>query len=53
MAVPLIYLDENRTFGGDLDDGATRLNYYYEVLQNSIDRSVSDCPDLQARDLAG
>ncbi len=53
MAVPLIYLDENRTFGGDLDDGATRLNYYYEVLQNSIDRSVSDCPDLQARELAG
>jgi len=53
MAVPLIYLDENRTFGGDLDDGATRLNYYYDVLQKSIDRSTESCPDLQARELAG
>lgn len=53
MAVPLIYLDENRSFGGDLDDGATRLNYYYDVLQKSIDRAQGDCRELQARELAG
>jgi len=30
VAVPLIYLDETRTFGGQLDDGDTRLQHYYE-----------------------
>lgn len=53
MAVPLIYLDENRSFGGDLDDGATRLNYYNEVLQRSIRRARGDCPNLERRELAG
>ncbi|HEX4132164.1 MAG TPA: glycosyltransferase family 2 protein [Pirellulales bacterium] len=32
LAVPLIYLDEKRSFGGSLDDAATRLKYYYDVL---------------------
>ena len=35
-AVPLIYLDEARSFGGALDDGATRLEYYHLVLDRSI-----------------
>ena len=32
LAVPLIYLDESRSFGGSLDNSQTRLRYYYEVL---------------------
>ncbi|MGE3777596.1 MAG: glycosyltransferase family 2 protein, partial [Pirellulaceae bacterium] len=34
--VPLIYLDEARSFGGVLDDGSTRLEYYHLVLDRSI-----------------
>ncbi len=34
--VPLIYLDEERSFGGALDDGQTRLEYYHRVLQRSL-----------------
>ncbi len=36
LPVPLIYLEEERSFGGDLDDGATRLNYYQAVLERSL-----------------
>ena len=36
LPVPLIYLDETRSFGGKLDDGQTRLQYYDEVLDRSI-----------------
>lgn len=35
LPVPLIYLDEKRSFGGALDDGATRLTYYRSVIENS------------------
>lgn len=31
--VPLIYLDEDRSFGGSLDDSESRRAYYFEVLQ--------------------
>jgi glycosyltransferase involved in cell wall biosynthesis len=34
--VPLIYLDESRSFGGSLDDTATRLAYYREVLKREM-----------------
>ncbi len=34
--VPLIYLDEARSFGGVLDDASTRLEYYHLVLDRSI-----------------
>lgn len=34
--VPLIYLDEKRSFGGVLDDASTRLQYYHLVLDRSI-----------------
>lgn len=37
--VPLIYLDEERTFGGALDDCHTRLEYYRLVLDRSRIRS--------------
>ncbi len=36
LPVPLIYLEEERSFGGMLDDGETRLRYYHEVLQRSL-----------------
>ncbi len=36
LPVPLIYLDEDRSFGGILDDSRTRLEHYREVLQRSI-----------------
>ncbi|MFN7802602.1 MAG: glycosyltransferase family 2 protein [Planctomycetaceae bacterium] len=38
--VPRVYLDEQRSFGGSLDDGAIRLAHYREVL----DRAVSTHP---------
>jgi glycosyltransferase involved in cell wall biosynthesis len=36
LPVPLIYLDEKRSFGGALDDGQTRLEYYYLTLDRAI-----------------
>lgn len=43
IAVPLIYLDETRTFGGPLDDGNTRLNHYYDVINRAMKALPSDC----------
>jgi len=40
LPVPLIYLDEARSFGGSLDDANTRLNYYRQVLER-VRRSAS------------
>jgi dolichol-phosphate mannosyltransferase len=37
LPVPLIYLEEERSFGGALDDAATRLAYYRRVLDRSMD----------------
>ena len=34
--VPLIYLDESRSFGGSLDDANLRLAYYREVLDREL-----------------
>jgi glycosyltransferase involved in cell wall biosynthesis len=39
--VPLIYLEEKRSFGGTLDDEETRLDYYTHVIQRSIDVATS------------
>jgi glycosyltransferase involved in cell wall biosynthesis len=36
LPVPLIYLDEKRSFGGVLDDGQTRLEYYHLTLDRAI-----------------
>lgn len=36
VKVPLIYLEEERSFGGALDDGQTRLGYYHQVLDRTI-----------------
>lgn len=34
--VPLVYLEEERSFGGSLDVAATRLSYYQEVLDREM-----------------
>jgi glycosyltransferase involved in cell wall biosynthesis len=36
IPVPLIYLDETRSFGGSLDDGNVRLTYYNKIIDASI-----------------
>jgi len=38
--VPLIYLDETRSFGGALDDERTRLEYYLLVIQRAMDAAA-------------
>jgi dolichol-phosphate mannosyltransferase len=39
LAVPLIYLDESRAFGGALDDAEYRLNHYRSVFQQSLKKA--------------
>ena len=39
LPVPLIYLDEARSFGGSLDNAAIRLAVYREVLHRSLAQS--------------
>jgi dolichol-phosphate mannosyltransferase len=39
VAVPLIYLDEKRAFGGSLDDPTIRLKHYREVFRDALDRA--------------
>ena len=34
--VPLVYLDEERSFGGSLDDSRRRMAYYQEVIQREM-----------------
>lgn len=36
IPVPLIYLDEKRSFGGNLDDGERRLAYYRSVIEKGL-----------------
>lgn len=38
LPVPLIYLEEERSFGGALDDGDIRLQYYHLTLDRCIER---------------
>ena len=48
IPVPLIYLDEKRSFGGVLDDGETRLKYYRGVVAQSIARVDGDLVSRRA-----
>lgn len=43
VSVPLIYLDEARSFGGALDAAEVRLEYYRQVIDRSMQ---SACPDV-------
>ncbi len=36
VPVPLIYLEESRSFGGALDDGGARMAYYRDVLRRAL-----------------
>ena len=38
FAVPLVYVDETRSFGGTLDDAEIRLAHYREVLNRELTR---------------
>lgn len=38
MAVPLIYLDASRSFGGSLDDSEYRLRHYRKVFDDALSR---------------
>ena len=39
VAVPLIYLDESRAFGGALDDADYRLKHYRRVFEEALERA--------------
>lgn len=38
LPVPLIYLDEKRSFGGALDDADKRLAYYHHIIDRTLAR---------------
>ncbi len=42
IPVPLIYLEEERSFGGSLDDGGRRLEYYHQVMDAAIHAVTND-----------
>lgn len=46
-AIPRIYLDNTRSFGDQLDDMNTRLDYYHLVINRSIDAIRSNCDSCQ------
>lgn len=43
FAVPLVYLDEKRSFGGSLDDSQQRMAYYQQVLKREMERQDAPC----------
>lgn len=49
VPVPRIYLDENRSFGEDLDNADLRLKYYQQVINRSIEalHDDDDCEKLK------
>lgn len=53
LPVPLIYLDESRSFGGSLDDVEHRLAYYREVLDRSFAALPKPCHERLLEGLAG
>ena len=46
--VPRIYLEEERSFGGSLDDAKIRMAHYQEVIRKAFAEVSSDCPDFSA-----
>ena len=45
MPVPLIYLDEKRSFGGSLDNAEIRLNVYREVIDRALQNKKEPSAD--------
>jgi dolichol-phosphate mannosyltransferase len=52
LPVPLIYLDEKRSFGGALDNAATRLEHYRKVIERSL-AAVGQRGRLSSKALCG
>lgn len=48
-AVPRVYLDEKRSFGGSLDDAEKRLAYYREVIRREMNLQAVDCGAVGGR----
>ena len=46
IAVPLIYNDPTRHFGGMLDDPRSRLAHYLEVFESEMRRPTEEAPEL-------
>jgi len=44
LPVPLIYLEEERSFGGALDNAAVRLKYYRQVLDRALVKAAVPQP---------
>ena len=53
LPVPLIYLDEDRSFGDNLDDPSVRWNYYCQVLTRSFAALPIDCPKKRLGESVG
>src|SRR5262249_42512738 len=49
LPVPLIYLDEERSFGGSLDNANTRKAYYYVVLDRAMRTSHVPAPLMRTK----
>ena len=45
LAVPLIYLEEARSFGGSLDNADTRLQHYRDVIDRSVAALQGEVPE--------
>lgn len=46
--VPRIYLEEERSFGGSLDDANRRMEHYQQVISKAFEEVSSDCPGFSA-----
>jgi dolichol-phosphate mannosyltransferase len=46
LPVPLIYLDERRSFGGALDHAAARLKYYRDLIDRSLAAASALCEEF-------
>ncbi len=47
LPVPLIYLDDERSFGGALDDAQLRLEYYRQVIARSMALAADELAKLE------
>ncbi|MDP6443488.1 MAG: glycosyltransferase family 2 protein [Pirellulaceae bacterium] len=51
LPAPLIYTDEQRSFGEALDNASTRLDYYHRVIETSIAEAKAQYRDADAPDV--
>lgn len=48
IGIPLVYLDPNRSFGGNLDNPEARLNYYRGIIKKEAERWVLPSPCVES-----